>query len=154
MKPSERDLLDLVPGLPVDRRSLLKVMGASLALAGLGGCKGVEDETAYPYVNAPDGMTLGVAKWYATAVTFAGYAQPVLGKSINGRPVKLEGNPEHPMSKGKTDAFAQAALLSLYDPNRSQMPRFLDKPIGMPLSPRWHGRRKRLTRPAVMVFGC
>jgi molybdopterin-containing oxidoreductase family iron-sulfur binding subunit len=122
------DPIDMIPGLPVDRRSLLKVMGASLALAGLGGCKGGEDENAYPYVNAPENMTLGVARWYATAVTFAGYAQPVLGKSIDGRPVKLEGNPEHPMSKGRTDAFTQAALLGLYDPDRSQSPRFLGKP--------------------------
>jgi molybdopterin-containing oxidoreductase family iron-sulfur binding subunit len=128
MASSPLDRLDIIPGLPVGRRSLLKVMGASLALAGLGGCTGTEDENAYPYVNAPEGMTLGVAKWYATAVTFAGYAQPVLGKSIDGRPVKLEGNPDHPMSKGRTDAFTQAALLSLYDPGRSQTPRFLGKP--------------------------
>ncbi|MBB6300607.1 4Fe-4S dicluster domain-containing protein [Rhizobium leucaenae] len=113
----------------LDRRSLLKVMGASLALAGLPACKGEEDETALPYVEAPDGMTVGVAKWYATSVTFAGYAQPVLGKTFTGRPVKLEGNPDHPASKGATDAFTQAALLGLYDPGRSQTPLHLGKPV-------------------------
>lgn len=71
----------------------------------------------------------GEARWYATAVTFAGYAQPVLGKTFAGRPVKLEGNPDHPASRGRTDAFTQAALLSLYDPGRSQIPRRLGKPV-------------------------
>ncbi|SMF72853.1 prokaryotic molybdopterin-containing oxidoreductase family, iron-sulfur binding subunit [Xaviernesmea oryzae] len=112
----------------IDRRTLLKVMGASLALAGLSACKGEADEKAYPYVNMPEGMTLGEARWYATAVGFAGYAQPVLGKTFAGRPVKLEGNPDHPASRGATDAFTQAALLGLYDPGRSQAPRHFDKP--------------------------
>jgi molybdopterin-containing oxidoreductase family iron-sulfur binding subunit len=115
-----------VPAL--NRRSLLKIMGASLALAGLSACRGEEDETALPYVNAPDGVTIGVARWYATAVSLAGYAQPVLGKTFTGRPVKLEGNPDHPVSKGATDAFTQAALLGLYDPGRSQLPLHLGKP--------------------------
>ncbi|MGO4567628.1 TAT-variant-translocated molybdopterin oxidoreductase [Rhizobium sp. 2YAF20] len=112
----------------IDRRSLLKLMGASLALAGLSACKGEEDETALPYVNAPADVTVGVAKWYATAVTLAGYAQPVLGRTFTGRPVKLEGNPDHPVSNGATDAFTQAALLGLYDPGRSQLPLHLGKP--------------------------
>jgi molybdopterin-containing oxidoreductase family iron-sulfur binding subunit len=115
-----------IPAL--DRRSLLKIMGASLALAGLSACKGEEDETALPYVNAPADVIVGVAKWYATAVTLAGYAQPVLGKTFTGRPVKLEGNPDHPVSNGATDAFTQAALLGLYDPGRSQLPLHLGKP--------------------------
>jgi molybdopterin-containing oxidoreductase family iron-sulfur binding subunit len=119
-------LSDRMPA--IDRRSLLKLMGASLALAGLSACKGEEDETALPYVNAPADVTVGVAKWYATAVTFAGYAQPVLGKTFTGRPVKLEGNPDHPVSNGATDAFTQAALLGLYDPGRSQLPLHLGKP--------------------------
>ncbi|WFU11287.1 Fe-S cluster-containing hydrogenase (plasmid) [Rhizobium sp. CB3090] len=115
--------------ISLDRRSLLKVMGASLALAGLSACKGEADETAFPYVEAPEGVTVGVAKWYATSVTFAGYAQPVLGKTFTGRPVKLEGNPDHTASKGTTDAFTQAALLSLYDPGRSQTPLHFGKPV-------------------------
>ena len=112
----------------INRRSLLKIMGASLALGGLSACKGDADEAAYPYVNVPEGVTPGIAQFYATAVTFGGYAQPVLGKTFAGRPVKLEGNPDHPASRGTTDAFTQAALLGLYDPTRSQSPRHLDKP--------------------------
>lgn len=114
--------------LSLDRRSMLKIMAASLAFAGLSACRGEEDEAAYPYVAAPDNLTVGQAKWYATAVNFAGFAQPVLGKTFAGRPVKLEGNPDHPTSRGATDAFTQAALLGLYDPARSQMPRRDGKP--------------------------
>lgn len=124
---------DRFPGFSasgINRRSLLKIMGASLALGGLTACKGEADEMAYPYVNVPEGVTLGIARLYATAVTFAGYAQPVLGKTFAGRPTKLEGNPDHPASRGTTDAFTQAGLLGLYDPARSQSPRHLDKPAG------------------------
>lgn len=110
------------------RRTLLKAMGASLAMAGLTGCDGKEDETALPYVNTPESIVPGKPKWYATAVTLNGYAQPVLGKTYVGRPVKLEGNPDHPASLGACDAFTQAALLGLYDPDRSQSPRHLDRP--------------------------
>ncbi|NLS17668.1 TAT-variant-translocated molybdopterin oxidoreductase [Rhizobium sp. P40RR-XXII] len=117
-----------VKGITLNRRALLKIMAASLALSGLSACKGEEDEEALPYVEAPEGVTVGVAKWYATAVTFAGYGQPVLGKTFAGRPVKLEGNPDHPASAGATDAFTQAALLGLYDPGRSQVPLHLGQP--------------------------
>ncbi|MBX4970033.1 molybdopterin-containing oxidoreductase family iron-sulfur binding subunit [Rhizobium binae] len=110
-------------GSAIDRRTLLKIMGASLALAGMVGCKGQEDEAALPYVVQPEDVMPGIAKWYATAVTMSGYAQPIVGKTFTGRPVKLEGNPDHPASGGKSDAFTQAALLSLYDPNRSRSPR-------------------------------
>ncbi len=111
----------------IDRRSMLKVMAASLALAGLSGCSSQPDETALPYVNAPESLILDKPKWYATAVTFAGYGQPVLGKTINGRPIKLEGNPDHPALRGATDLFMQAAILGLYDPDRSQAPRHLGR---------------------------
>jgi molybdopterin-containing oxidoreductase family iron-sulfur binding subunit len=113
---------------PVDRRAALRVMGASLALAGLGGCDWSTVETALPYVVVPDGETVGVPRFYATAATFAGYAMPVVGKSYDGRPVKLEGNPVHPEWRGATDVFLQAALLALYDPDRSGAPRYLDRP--------------------------
>ncbi len=69
------------PPAEIDRRSLLKLMGASLSLAGLVGCTGSHDENALPYVRQPEGVTPGIAKWYATAVTFCGLAQPVLGKT-------------------------------------------------------------------------
>jgi molybdopterin-containing oxidoreductase family iron-sulfur binding subunit len=115
-------------GMAVGRRTMLKAMAASLALAGLGGCDGEPDPTALPYVDPSDFSPSGNARWYATAVTPFGYAQPVLGKTYAGRPVKLEGNPDHPACQGASDAFTQAALLGLYDPERSQSPRYLGQP--------------------------
>ncbi|MEN2976501.1 Fe-S-cluster-containing hydrogenase (plasmid) [Tistrella bauzanensis] len=112
----------------IDRRSMLKLMGASLALAGLTGCKTEADETAMPYVTAPEFTTPGVPRYYATGIGFAGYLQPVVGKTHVGRPVKLEGNDRHPATGGATDPFMQAALLGLYDPDRSTVPRELGGP--------------------------
>ncbi|MDW6023544.1 TAT-variant-translocated molybdopterin oxidoreductase [Mesorhizobium sp. BAC0120] len=112
----------------IDRRSMLKVMAASLALAGLTGCGGSPDQTALPYVEAPEFVVPGKPKWYATAVTLGGFVLPALGKTHVGRPVKLEGNRDHPASGGATDAFLQASLLGLYDPDRSQSPRILGRP--------------------------
>src|SRR5579871_1105680 len=111
-----------------DRRSLMKLMGASLALAGLAGCNHDPDPDARPYVQTPDGIVLGKSQRYATAVTFGGYAQPVLGTTNEGRPTKLEGLPGHPACQGATDAFTQAALLGLYDPSRSKAPTRLGRP--------------------------
>jgi len=113
------------PGVaePMDRRRFLQLMGASLALGGLAAC-GPTPGTAVPYVSRPEIIVPGKAQWYATAVQFAGYAQPVLGRTHGGRPTKLEGNPEHSASGGRSDAFTQAAILQLYDPDRSKGPRF------------------------------
>jgi molybdopterin-containing oxidoreductase family iron-sulfur binding subunit len=119
----DRDRPD--PPSRFNRRSLLQAMAASLALAGAGGKRADADERALPYVNAPEFVVPGKARWYATSVGFAGYAHPALGKTYVGRPVKLEGNAEHPATRGATDAFLQAALLGLYDPERSQAPRHL-----------------------------
>ena len=83
-----------------DRRDLLKVMGASLAFAGLTGCHHDPAPEARPYVRTPDGSVLGKSRAYATAVTFGGYAQPILGTTYEGRPTKLEGMAEHPASQG------------------------------------------------------
>ncbi|MDQ0704074.1 MoCo/4Fe-4S cofactor protein with predicted Tat translocation signal [Pseudomonas sp. W3I7] len=107
----------------MDRRSFLQLMAASLAMAGLAAC-GKTPEQAVTAVNQAVSLIPGVAAWYATAIPFCGVAQPVLGKTVAGRPIKLEGNPEHPMSGGACDAFTQAAILQLYDPDRSQAPRF------------------------------
>src|ERR1041384_6164320 len=105
------------------RRQFLKVMGASLLLAGLAGC-GNEQRSghALPYVNQPENIIPGVPRYYATAVTFEGYAQPVLATTYAGRPTKLDGNPEHPVTLGASDAFMQSALFGLYDPERSKTP--------------------------------
>ena len=104
----------------VSRRGFLKVMGASLALAGLAGCTKQPDEPIFPYVKQPEDLILGKPMYFATAFPFPTGAIPVLVKSDAFRPIKVDGNPDHPMSKGKSDAFTQATLLDLYDPDRSK----------------------------------
>ncbi|HEY1678144.1 MAG TPA: TAT-variant-translocated molybdopterin oxidoreductase [Candidatus Sulfotelmatobacter sp.] len=105
------------------RRGFLKVMGASLGLAGLTattGCVKLPLEPIVPYVRQPENVIPGRPQYYATAVTLGGYASPVLVESHLGRPTKIEGNDLHPASQGGTDIFTQAAILGLYDPDRSQ----------------------------------
>jgi MoCo/4Fe-4S cofactor protein with predicted Tat translocation signal len=104
----------------VSRRGFLKVMGASLAMAGLAGCTKQPDEPIFPYVKQPEDLVLGKPMYFATAYPFPTGAIPVLVKSEAFRPIKIEGNPDHPMAKGKSDAFTQATLLEMYDPDRSQ----------------------------------
>ncbi len=104
----------------VDRRDFMKLMGASLALAGLAGCGRPDEAHITPYVKQPDGMTLGRPSFFATAMPFAGDAVGVLVESHEGRPTKIEGNPDHPSSLGSTSAFVQASILNLYDPDRAQ----------------------------------
>ena len=102
------------------RRGFLKVMGASLGLAGMTGCVKLPLEPIVPYVRQPENVIPGRPMYYATAVTLGGYASPVLVESHLGRPTKIEGNDQHPASMGGTDIFTQASLLCLYDPDRSQ----------------------------------
>ncbi len=104
----------------VDRRDFLKLMGASLALAGLSGCGRAPEQHIVPYVKQPDGLVLGKPQQYATAMVFGADAIGVLVESHEGRPTKIEGNPDHPSSLGATNAFAQASILDLYDPDRAQ----------------------------------
>jgi molybdopterin-containing oxidoreductase family iron-sulfur binding subunit len=104
---------------PVSRRGFLKLMGASLALAGLTGCTKQPLEPIVPYVRQPEEIVPGRALYFATAMTFAGYGKPLLVESHEGRPTKIEGNPDHPAVMGSTDVFAQASILDLYDPDRS-----------------------------------
>jgi len=104
----------------VSRRGFLKVMGASLGLAGMTGCVKLPLEPIVPYVRQPENVIPGRPQYYATAVTLTGYANPVLVESHLGRPTKIEGNDLHPASQGGTDVFTQASLLGLYDPDRSQ----------------------------------
>jgi molybdopterin-containing oxidoreductase family iron-sulfur binding subunit len=105
---------------PVSRRGFLKLMGASMALAGLAGCAKQPDEPIYPYVKAPEDLILGKPNYFATAHPFVTGAVPLLVKSDQFRPIKVDGNPEHPYVLGKSDAFSQGTLLDLYDPDRSQ----------------------------------
>jgi molybdopterin-containing oxidoreductase family iron-sulfur binding subunit len=114
------------PGSPhgwgdeVSRRGFLKFMGASAALAGLAGCTKQPDEPIYPYVKAPEDLILGKPMYFATAHPFVTGAVPLLVKTDQFRPIKIDGNPEHPYNQGSSDPFTQATLLDLYDPDRSQ----------------------------------
>jgi MoCo/4Fe-4S cofactor protein with predicted Tat translocation signal len=105
----------------VSRRRFLQLMAASLALAGLNGCVSAPAEKIVPYVRAPEEIVPGRPLFFATAMPLAGYGAGVLVESHMGRPTKVEGNPTHPASLGATDVFAQASVLTLYDPDRSQV---------------------------------
>jgi MoCo/4Fe-4S cofactor protein with predicted Tat translocation signal len=105
----------------VSRRNFLKIMGASLSLAGLSACVKQPDEKIIPYVKQPEIMVPGKPLTFATAFTMGGYGTGILVTSNMGRPTKIEGNPNHPYSLGSTDVFAQASILSLYDPDRSNV---------------------------------
>ncbi|HET9227965.1 MAG TPA: TAT-variant-translocated molybdopterin oxidoreductase, partial [Thermoanaerobaculia bacterium] len=104
----------------VSRRGFFQLAGASLALAGLTGCTKQPSEGIIPYVKQPEHIIPGRPLFFATALTHGGYAHGVLAESHMGRPTKIEGNPDHPANLGATDVFAQAAVLTLYDPERSQ----------------------------------
>ena len=115
---------------PVNRRQFLVLVAASLGLAGLSGCSPAPSERIMPYVRVPDGLSLAGSSIYATAMPLAGDALGLLVESHEGRPTKVEGNPDHPGSLklpgspdafqfGPTDIFAQASVLTLYDPDRS-----------------------------------
>jgi MoCo/4Fe-4S cofactor protein with predicted Tat translocation signal len=103
------------------RRDFMKIMGASLALAGLTGCVKQPDEKIIPYVKQPEILVPGKPLYLATAATLNGYATGVLATSHMGRPTGIAGNPDHPASLGSADVFALASILSLYDPDRSQV---------------------------------
>src|ERR1051325_8266584 len=121
---------------PIERRTFLKLMGASLALAGLTGCVFQPPESIVPNVKQPEEQVPGKSLFYATAAPVFGVATPVLVRSNEGRPTKIEGNPDHPNNRpldfpaedpvrdprgsSATDIFTQASILDLYDPDRSQ----------------------------------
>ena len=106
----------------VNRRDFLSLMAASLALAGAAGCTPAATlpEKIVPYVQPPEEMLPGNPLHFATAMPFAGYGIGLIVKSVEGRPVKIEGNPRHPASLGATDVFSQASILNLYDPDRAK----------------------------------
>ncbi|MCP3902739.1 MAG: TAT-variant-translocated molybdopterin oxidoreductase [Planctomycetes bacterium] len=105
-----------------DRRHFLKIMGASMALAGLGlaGCRRWPEEKIVPFASRPAGRDPGVPVHYATCHELGGVARGVLATANDGRPTKIEGNPNFPTSAGAADVFAQASILDLYDPDRSR----------------------------------
>ncbi len=105
-----------------DRRSFLRLLGATMALAGITctGCRRWPVEELRPHSSRPEGSKPGVAEYYATMMELDGVATGLLAKSYDGRPIKIEGNAEHPFSFGAASALAQASILDLYDPDRSR----------------------------------
>ncbi len=105
---------------PRDRRQTLRLMAAALAMAGLGGCDpGAPSGDLIPAVRYPSNIIPALPNFYATANVLDGYASGIVVKHNMGRPVKVEGNPNHPASLGATDVFAQAQVLGFYDPDRA-----------------------------------
>ena len=107
------------------RRDFLKLAGASMALAGLSACVKQPLEPIVPYVRQPEEIVLGQPLFFASAMPFGAYSTPVVVESHEGRPTKVEGNPEHPAGLGGSDVFAQASLLDMYDPDRAQIVSYL-----------------------------
>src|SRR5450432_2323918 len=128
----ERSLLGAVPGAAnefpggasemdgVSRRGFMQLLGVSTAIATVGAACRKPNEKIIPFVRRPEEITPGNALHFATAYALEGYTTGVLVESHEGRPTKIEGNPAHPASLGATDSFAQAEVLTLYDPDRSQ----------------------------------
>ena len=114
--PREATLYDTT----LNRRAFLQLVGAAVTMAGLAACAPPQGEKIVPYVNQPERILPGLPLYYTTAMTLGGYATGLLVRSETGRPIKVEGNPNHPASFGATDIFAQASILSLYDPDRSR----------------------------------
>jgi hypothetical protein len=102
----------------LDRRRALSFLAAGVA-SGLAACSR-PDEQIIPYVRMPDRLVPGEPLKFATTLALSGYGRGVLVSSVDGRPIKVEGNPKHPASLGATDVFMEAAVLSLYDPDRSR----------------------------------
>ena len=108
---------------PLSRRTFLRLMGASLALAGLSlsGCRRPEAHLV-PFTQSPEWVIPGKKMSFATAQPRRRGAVPLLATTFDGRPIKMEGNPLHPLSLGASDNFSQASILDLYDPARRQHP--------------------------------
>jgi len=129
----------------LSRRRFIQLMGASIALAGVGGCNRPPSKEIVPYTLPPEAGTGGEAIYYASAFAWEGFARGILVAAHNGRPTKIEGNPEHPESLGATDIFTQAAILTLYDPDRSRAPVRLNNPSSWQAFDReWSERRAKL----------
>src|ERR1041384_7352924 len=122
---------------PASRRRFLTLMGASVALAGASACTVQPAESIVPYVRQPEDFVPGKPLFYATTISGpGGIATGVLAESHLGRPTKIEGNPQHPASLGATDAFMQASVLTLYDPDRKPCATTAASRLGHASSPR------------------
>ncbi len=116
-----REFPSMAPDVVSDtsRREFLKIMGASLGMAGLTGCMWPQ-EKILPFAERPEGRMPGIPVFYATGMELSGVARGLLAKSFDGRPVKIEGNPQHPESQGSSDVVSQSVILEMYDPDRSR----------------------------------
>ncbi len=109
----------------LSRRRWMQLMGASLALGGLAGCRWEQEKIA-PFAVRPENRVPGEAEFFATSIEIAGMPRHLLVTCYDGRPIKIEGNPDHPASQGVSDALSQATILDLYDPDRSAAARQID----------------------------
>ncbi len=118
---AEREFPEGASELPegVTRRDMMMLLGASLSLAGLAGCRRPVEEIV-PYVTAPEEIVPGIPRYYATTMPFRRSAYGLIVESHEGRPTKIEGNPSHPSTLGASSSRIQASVLGLYDPDRSQ----------------------------------
>jgi molybdopterin-containing oxidoreductase family iron-sulfur binding subunit len=117
----EREFQEGASELPegITRRDMMMLLGASLSLAGLAGCRRPAEEIV-PYVTAPEEIVPGIPRQYATTMPFRRSAYGLIVESHEGRPTKIEGNPSHPSTMGASSSRIQASVLGLYDPDRSQ----------------------------------
>src|SRR2546421_7960957 len=117
----EREFPEGASELPegITRRDMMMLLGASLSLAGLAGCRRPVEEIV-PYVTAPEDVVPGIPRYYATTMPFGRSAYGLIVESHEGRPTKIEGNPAHPSTLGASSSRVQASVLGLYDPDRSQ----------------------------------
>ncbi|MHB8284207.1 MAG: molybdopterin-binding domain-containing protein, partial [Caulobacteraceae bacterium] len=144
------------PTCGVDRRQALALLSAAMT-ATLAAC-GKPHEEIVPYVEQPLGLSPGVAQTYATALTLNGYGRGVMAIAVDGRPIKIEGAPNHPYSLGSTDVFAEAEVLSLYDPSRARAVANADGPssweaLQAALLPRLFGARSTGGEGVTLVTG-
>ncbi|NNM71720.1 Fe-S-cluster-containing hydrogenase [Enterovirga aerilata] len=117
---------DIAQAGPVDRRTLLQLVAASLAALGMAGCDDSRDGSGHaPLLSQPrrtPGLAPGEPVVFATTLELDGYGRGVLATAVDGRAIRIDGNPLHPASLGAADVFAQAEILALYDPDRSHGP--------------------------------
>ena len=125
----EREFPEGASELPegVTRRDMMMLLGASLSLAGIAGCRRPVEEIV-PYVTAPEDIVPGIPRYYATTMPFRRSAYGLIVESHEGRPTKVEGNPAHPSTLGASSSLVQASVLGLYDPDRSQAVRLKGEP--------------------------
>ena len=117
----EREFPEGASELPegVSRRDMMMLLGASMSLAGVAGCRRPVEEIV-PFVTAPEEAVPGIPRYYATTMPFRRSAYGLIVESHEGRPTKVEGNPSHPSTLGASNSLVQASVLGLYDPDRSQ----------------------------------